>query len=191
MTRVQSTATTIEYDGNTGEITKSKETIVTAHGSEPDYVKLYLQDILYLKDMPPQYSAVLLSLLKRASYAGDDLGMCVVLAPIIRKQICEEVNLKGPQSLANVLQKLVKGEILIWKDRGVYQLNPWLFGKGKWADISSLRLEVNYYPNSGRTFKTVIENACNKQNGIAPVSGSNDSTDDNSNAPDLDLEESA
>lgn len=43
--------------------------------SEPAYIKLYLQDVLYLSDMPIRHSAILHELLKRASYAGEKDGM--------------------------------------------------------------------------------------------------------------------
>lgn len=40
-------------------------------------------------------------------------------------------------------------------DIGVYTLNPYLFGKGDWQDISRLRLEINYDDIKGKTFKTI------------------------------------
>lgn len=152
---------TTEYDGATGEVTAQTETEtrVFRFGQEPDYVKLYLEDVLYLSDMPTQYSATLMALLKRTTYAGEENGMCVVLAPLIRDQICKEVGFEKRQSLSNVLQKLVKGEILYHVGRGVYRLNPYLFGRGTWADIAKIRMEVNYIPGKGRTFQTTIEKA--------------------------------
>jgi len=154
----QSTSVT-EYDGNTGEVTHQEETRVLRFGKEPDHIKLYLQDILYLSDVPPQYNAVLMSLLKHVTYADDENGMCIVLAPMIRDQICKDVGFAKRQSLSNVLQKLVKGEILYHIGRGVYRLNPYIFGKGKWPDIAKVRMEVNYIPGKGRTFQATIEKA--------------------------------
>ena len=55
-------------------------------GDEPAYVKLYLQDVMYLHDMPKQYAGLTACLLRRVSYAGDEDGMCVTLVPRIKKQ---------------------------------------------------------------------------------------------------------
>lgn len=159
MARITETTDTIEYDGTTGEVTRQTSTKTTNWGAEPDYIKIYLQDVLYLKDMSSQYASAVLSLLKRATYAGENHGMCIVLAPLIRDDICAELGLKNRQSLSNILRKLVQGEILYSVGRNVYRLNPYLFGKGTWADIAKIRMEVTYIPGQGRTFKSVIEKA--------------------------------
>lgn len=157
MARVHETYEHTGYDAATGEVLKEDKDRVISWGEEPDYVKLYLQDVLYLSDMPTQYSAALMSLLKRTSYAGDEYGMCVVLVPMVKDAICKELGYKKRQSLDNVLQKLVKGEILFRVGRGIYRLNPYLFGRGTWAKVSKIRMTVQYTPGTGRTFQTVIE----------------------------------
>lgn len=124
---------------------------------EPAYIKLYLQDILYLSDMPKKYSVVVGALLKRVSYAGSEDGMCITLVPRIKKAICNEIGWTHVSSLDNALQKLLKGKILYRVDRGIFRFNPYLFGKGDWQDIAKLRLEINYSEISGRTFKSNIE----------------------------------
>ena len=142
--------TMTEYDGQTGEVPRQNQTI--NWGAEPDYIKLYLQDVLYLSDMPPQYGKLLMALLKRTSYANADQGMRIVLAPIIKREICEEVGYATVQTFDNNLSKLVKGGLLHRVDRGVYCLNPRLFGRGPWTDIAELRINVSYDPETGRTF---------------------------------------
>lgn len=96
-------------------------------------------------------------MLKRVSYAGDADGMCVVLAPRIKKAICEELGWKTVASLDNALQKLLAGKIIYRVDRSMYRFNSYLFGKGDWQDISRLRLDINYDEIRGRTFKTNVE----------------------------------
>lgn len=68
-----------------GEMVSKRANTVMTWGDEPSYIKLYLQDVMYLSDMPKKYVAVTEALLKRVSYAGDADGMCVVLAPRIKK----------------------------------------------------------------------------------------------------------
>lgn len=159
MARISQTTELVEYNGDTGEVTRETKTTTTNWGTEPDYIKLYLQDVLYLSDLPTQYASALMAIVKRVTYAGDDHGMCLILAPMIRDDMCKELGLKNRQSLANVLQKLVKGQILFHVGRGVYRLNPYLFGRGTWADIAKIRMEVNYYPQAGRTFAATVEYA--------------------------------
>lgn len=140
-----------------GEMVSKRANTVMTWGDEPSYIKLYLQDIMYLYDMPKKYVAVTEALLKRVSYAGDADGMCVVLAPRIKKAICEELGWKTVASLDNALQKLLAGKIIYRVDRSMYRFNSWLFGKGDWQDISRLRLDINYDEIRGRTFKTNVE----------------------------------
>lgn len=126
-------------------------------GDEPSYIKLYIQDIMYLSDMPKRYVAVTEALLKRVAYAGEADGLCITLVPRTKKTICQELGWKTVATLDNALQKLMAGKILYRVDRCIYRFNPYLFGKGDWQDISRLRLEINYNEIKGRTFQTNVE----------------------------------
>lgn len=140
-----------------GKIISKNITKVLSWGDEPAYIKLYLQDVMYLSDMPKRYVAVTEALLKRVSFAGDEDGMCVTLVPRIKKSICNEMGWKTTASLDNALQKLLAGKIIYRVDRSMYRFNPYLFGKGDWQDISRLRLEIDYSEISGRSFQANIE----------------------------------
>lgn len=126
-------------------------------GTEPSYIKLYLQDVLYLSDMPTKHSAILYELLKRASYAGDKDGMQVIINASLKRRIKDTLGFKNISSVNNAVTDLVKGKILYRVDVGMYNFNPYLFGKGDWQDISRLRLEIDYDDIKGKTFKTVCE----------------------------------
>ena len=41
-----------------GEMVSKRANTVMSWGDEPSYIKLYLQDIMYLSDMPKKYVAV-------------------------------------------------------------------------------------------------------------------------------------
>lgn len=140
-----------------GEMVSKRANKTLSWGAEPSYIKLYLQDVLYLSDMPKKHSAILYELLKRASYAGDKDGMQVVINASLKRRIKEELGLKNVGSISNAITDFVKGNILYRVDAGMYNFNPYLFGKGEWQDISRLRLEVNYDDIKGKTFKTVCE----------------------------------
>lgn len=140
-----------------GEMVSKKTNKVLSWGTEPSYIKLYLQDILYLSDMPTKHSAILYELLKRSSYAGDKDGMQVIVNASLKRRIKETLGFKNMSSVNNAITDFVKGKILYRVDVGMYNFNPFLFGKGDWQDISRLRLEVNYDDIKGKTFKTVCE----------------------------------
>lgn len=139
-----------------GTIKTKRVNRVISHGEEPPYVKLYLKDLMYMSDMPKGYSALVYALLKRVSYAGDEDGMCVTLVPRTKKAICQELGWEKTSSLDNALQRLLKGRILFRVDRGIYRMNPYLFGKGEWQDVDRIRLEVSY-SLEGKTFAAVCD----------------------------------
>ncbi len=140
-----------------GEIVSKRANKTLSWGTEPAFIKLYLQDVLYLSDMPTKHSAILYELLKRSSYAGDKDGMQVIVNASLKRKIKETLGLKNVGSISNAITELVKGKVLYRVDVGMYNFNPYLFGKGEWQDIERLRLEINYDDIKGKTFKAVCE----------------------------------
>lgn len=140
-----------------GEMISKRANRTLSWGDEPNYIKLYLQDIMYLSDMPKKHTKILYALLKRASYAGDKNGMMVSISAGLKRMMAKELNYKSVQPIDNALCDLTKGKVLYRIETGVYQFNPYLFGKGDWQDIANLRLEINYDDIKGKTFKTVCE----------------------------------
>lgn len=151
----QSVATKI-IDANTGTILESVEKNVINWGQEPPFVKIYLKDILYLKDLPKSYNPLLLALLKRAGWAKD--GMEISLTAGTKRLIAKELNLQNIRTINNALSNFVKADVLFRVETGVYRFNPYLFGKGDWQDISKLRLQIEY-TLGGKTFNTVVTNS--------------------------------
>lgn len=157
--------TQIEYyaertiaDGQTGELLERQTEIhtKTIHRNEPPFIKLYLEDILYMSDMPKAYSSVVYRLLNYTTYANTKNGLCVILNPYVKKEILKECGWDNMRSLNNALTKLVKGGILKRLGEGTYQFNPYLFGKGEWKDIDNIRVEWDYNAIKGKSFNTVI-----------------------------------
>lgn len=142
--------------GADGVVYERRQNRTLSWGDEPPYIKLYLKDLMYMSDMPKHYTNLVYALLKRVSYAGDDDGMCVTLVPRTKKAICKELGWEKTSSLDNALQRLLKGKIIYRVDRGVFRMNPYLFGKGEWQDISRIRMEITY-DSDGKTFMSVCE----------------------------------
>lgn len=124
-----------------GELFSYDRNVSYSLGSEPPYVKMYLDTILYLKDLPKGYNPVLLSILKRLPWANQEQGIAInaALKRIIAKEVCCSVS-----RIDHAITDFVKGELLYRMDTGLYRVNPNLFGRGEWADIAKLRLEITF-----------------------------------------------
>lgn len=148
-------------DVTTGELLMNKTEKTTVVENEPDYIKLYLADIMKLSNVPRSTSDILYCLLRFMSYDND-----IVIISAIKKKICKELKL-SMDSINKGIQTLMRKEILIRKDTGLYAVNPFLFGRGKWKEIKELRLSIVYNEN-GRTVKTDVEIERSSQaNGLA------------------------
>ena len=140
-----------------GEIVNKRANKTLSWGSEPPYIKMYLDDIIYLKDMPKSYSPILHEFLKRMTYAGEKEGQVIYINSSMKRRVKEALGYKNLSSINNAITDLVKSEVFIRIDTGCYLVNPYIFGKGDWQDISRLRLQINYDGIKGRTFKTTCE----------------------------------
>jgi len=138
---------TIDY--STGEITKNINTAVGFAEAEPDFVKLYLKDILYLKDLPKGLNAVLYNLIRQMNYDNE-----IVINSGIKRKIAIATGLAF-NTINGAISDFVKGKILIRIDVGIYKINPYLFGKGRWEDIKKIRSTIEY-TLEGRTIHTEI-----------------------------------
>lgn len=118
------------------KIKQKEEDLTVNWGREPNYIKLYLDTVLYLKDLPKGLNTILYALLKRMSYGNQ-----LVLNAALKRQIAKEIEL-SVSSINNAITKFVKGELLERIDTGLYRVNPHIFGKGEWKDIAKIRMEV-------------------------------------------------
>ena len=156
MAVIKQRVTSEVIDNETGAITRREEDTTLSFPSEPPYVKFYLHDILYLSDLPKTHDKILLSLLKRATWANADYGMIFTLSAGLKRMMAKELGFKNSRTINNALSDFVKADIFKRLETGVYQLNPYLFGRGNWQDIEKLRMEIDY-TLKGRTFKSMIE----------------------------------
>ena len=150
MSKITYTEKIEEVDHETGEVKKSSTTKVMKIPSEPPFVKLYLADMCKMYDIPKVGNNVLNELLKLTNYNNE-----IILNSTIKKRIENELSLKKG-ILDNNLTKLKKANILKSEERGVYILNPNLFGKGSWHDINKLRVTWDY-SESGRKVSSEVE----------------------------------
>ena len=142
-----------EVNPDTGEITSHTENKVFTLPKEPPYIKMYLEDLERLYKLPTASSPVLYELLRQMNYDG-----LINLNASVKKRICEKVNYKK-QSLDNYLSALIKAGVFRRADRGVYQPDPHLFGKGDWMSIYKQReawLNVSYSSSGKRVITSSL-----------------------------------
>lgn len=140
----------------TGEILRTKTNV--QFDKEPDFVKLYLDCLGVFTNnngLDKSLNDMLLSVLKRMTYASDN--QIVVLNAYIKNNICEETG-KSLKRLNQAITIWVKEKILIRVGRGVYKINPFIFGRGDWRDISHLRATFDFKNGSVETIKDYQEN---------------------------------
>ncbi|MCC4276133.1 hypothetical protein [Marinomonas communis] len=138
------------FNAETGEITNEISSKVVQLPTEPPFVKLYIEDIAALYQLPDGTHRVLVELLKKLDYEGK-----ISLNKTNKLSICEKVGYKTVASLDNYLSKhLVKKGIFRKEGTGVFIPDPHLFGRGKWQDIYKQRqawLKISYNENGERT----------------------------------------
>ena len=152
MPRINQRIESITMDEN-GNMLKYDKNTTYNMGSEPPYVKMYLDTILYLKDLPKGYNPVLASILKRLPWANQEQGIAINAA--VKRLMAKEINCSVSR-INNAITDFVKGELLYRMDTGLYRVNANLFGRGEWADIAKLRLDVTFDAN-GKTIMGEVE----------------------------------
>lgn len=144
----------------TGEIISSKETSTIKISIEPSFVKLYLDAVMYIADVPTSIANVVCCILKRLPYA-DSKSNEIVLNKCVRQKIAEEIGYSEAYVKKSIIN-LVKGKLLIHDDSTKrscnYQVNPYIFGKGEWKDIEELRLHIKFN-SEGKTFWGEVQKA--------------------------------
>lgn len=134
-------------DVNTGLVLDFSTKTTTARlPAEDDYIKLYITDICILNDLPKGMAEFAITLIKRMAYDGT-----IALNSAVKDLIINELkdkDLVGSKAVFdNKLSKLSKAGILLRIGTGLYKINPFLFGKGKWEDIYQQRehwIKINY-----------------------------------------------
>lgn len=151
MAKVVRFETSKVVDSETGEVKQETQTYAWNPGNEPNYVKVYIDNIMVLAEINGWISKVMYELIKSVSYANK--GQYIIVNAGYKRIIAENLGIKA-QTVTNAINELAKKNILIRKERGVFQLNPQFFGKGDWKDIAKIRYEVEI-GEQGKTVKLI------------------------------------
>jgi hypothetical protein len=130
-----------QIDNETGKITKHIVISEKKVESEPAYVKMYVEDVVRINNLPGGAGKVLNVLVKNMTYSN-----IVVLINPIKRKIVEETGLTL-NTINKAITQLNDAGILIRSERSVYIVDPTLFAKGRWQDIKQLQLTITYGPD--------------------------------------------
>lgn len=125
-------------DSQTGEIIEQERVESMAVGKEPNYYKVYINDLANLQGLNPTEKVVLETL--SANMTFDNL---IVLIKPIKEKLCQ-ITGKEFETIKKAIQGLTKKKVLLKEERACYRVNPKYVAKGKWEDIKALRLVVEY-----------------------------------------------
>lgn len=146
--KVYNQVTQTYVDKETGEMVSQSDIKMSRVEREPNFIKMYVDDILKIKEVPKASNDVLSVLLANMSYAN-----IVVLIKPIKDIISQETGLKL-NTINKAVQKLCDVGILIRRNRGVYIVDPNLFAKGKWENVKKLRMTIEYNKDGTKTINS-------------------------------------
>jgi hypothetical protein len=151
--RVHKETITQVYDNRMGDqrLVTQKTTQTFLTDKEPDYVKLYITDIMKLSNIPKSCNSVLMALLNKSNYDNE-----IILIKAIRQEICKRLGI-GDSTFRKAIDEFIDKGILTKKSKGIYIANPFLFGRGSWQDIKNIRLLVEYNEHGRFILKENIE----------------------------------
>lgn len=121
--------TTILSDPKTGEVLEISERLQSGFSPYVMVFKMNKQDMEALKDVP--YGLVM-SLVQRMSYATTKQRLELPVS--VQKEIASEYGVSD-RTVRRLISKMEDAGILLKESRGVYQVNPYYFGKGTMQSI--------------------------------------------------------
>lgn len=138
--------TVITVDDRTGEVKSMDTTYVSSPKREPSYIKLYIDGIAGLRDIPLYCWPVLLCMLEKVHYANSE--QCFEFGAPMRNKVAGELHVKIGK-VNHAISDLVKCGAILRSGRGLYQFNPTFFARGEWKDIQKLRSVVDGMSSEG------------------------------------------
>jgi len=141
-------------DESTGEVLESRvRTEKVFLNMEPSYVKLYIDDIVRLKDLPSSSANFLLLVVGNMGY-NNIFQAYKPIKKIMAEQLGMTLNTIN-QRISDLKEKGILIPIEGY-GRGLYLVDPNLFAKGRWNDIRELRLTIGYHPDGTRSLTSNV-----------------------------------
>lgn len=135
---------------DSGEITKTVTQEVSMFEREPPYVKLYLQDIGRLNGLNNSEQKLVNELVFNMGFNNVVPGYKPV-----KEMIAEKLGMNY-NTLDKSLKELHKKGILIRKARGLYIMDPNIFGRGSWRDVKKIRMVIDYNEDGTKSINAEV-----------------------------------
>ena len=150
--KVLVTNTNTVTDKDTGEIlSQERSTKLKQVEREPNYIKLYTDDIGRLFNLPGSSSEVLASIASHMAYKTN----IIVLYGPIKKVIMAELGM-NINTFNKAIDDLYKAGMLIRLSRACYMVDPELYGSGSWQDVKKVRLSIEQNADGTKSVTTEL-----------------------------------
>ena len=138
-----------KYDEETGEeIIKNINISSFAVDREPEYIKLYIQDIGRLKKINGKANDILLAFISKMGYNN-----IIPTYKPIKMLIARDLNV-SIHTVNSAIKKFRASGLFIPYVRGMYIADPELFARGNWKNIKNLRLVIDYKKDGTKKIKS-------------------------------------
>lgn len=148
--KVTKTVESSYTDFDTGEIKSTLKTDTLLIDREPDYIKLYIQDVGKLNDIAGEQNNILLEFIRHMGYNN-----VIPAYKPIKQMIANKLDV-SLHTVDKAVKTFKKKGLFISIARGMYMADPELFGKGKWSDIKNLRLVIEYAQDGSKKLKSSL-----------------------------------
>lgn len=151
----------IVVNHESGEIIEQE--FIHKRGTEPPFIKLYIDCLCDFKGLSKSLNPILLEFLKYMTYANSNDsngGQIIYLNAALKKQIAFSTN-KTVKRIEQAITEFVKTGVFNRIATGTYQVNAELFGKGDWKDIKNIRATFDFKNGTVDT-EIIKENSIDK-----------------------------
>ncbi len=123
----------------TGEVIETEKEQIINFQKTDDFIMTFTKDLGYLKNLSKGEIVLFFGLLQIVNNNNE-----IILNAGIKKRMSENFDIKI-ESINVLLSQLVKKQMILkTNEMGVYLLNVFLFGKGKWTDIKKMRMLIEW-----------------------------------------------
>lgn len=130
--RIQSRSYTVDENG---EVVHYEETTQFV-GSADGYVKIF-ESGWKVKGLEDVSFGLVMDIVRRMTFADE--GQIVEINPADKERMARSMGWSSVRQVERMVRKLVDAGVLRKKRRSYYQVNPFMFGRGRQGDIDALR----------------------------------------------------
>lgn len=141
-------------DTRTGEILYEEHSSKKRTSEEPDFIKVYYRAMMAVNGLDEIPLDFLMALSSQIGFTNGD-RILFYNNKATRREISEYCHIGDNMTQKYIRRCVAKGVIFTTRDRGVYEVNPWLIAKGKWAHIKELQANFSFV--DGKWTRTIAQ----------------------------------